>query len=1632
MKKIFFLTLLAGLMSSIMFAQTIQLIMSPNPSPYFSDWQNKTETARLIVNNTSQTSIDCKIKTQLFNGDDELVAETDFAKMPEHTLMAGISQFNAEDIYPLEAVKTYGNSFNSMSSTGRIPDGNYRICTDLVDPVKGTSLSTQSPQCKMFRIIAYQAPVLIVPREDQIIPQKETKGIVFRWTPVAPSPNYIVTYRLQVWEVLEGQTNVDALRNNWPIIEKDLRGILQTQWPVDFAPPEEGMHYVWTITPLDSEERNLVDGYGFADPFGFSIMTESSADPAILISVKLQQPPPNQLRLSDLSNFTLTNPTDKPIEVSLACKMTSQKPKPIVIIVVIILKQFTLPPGTTKITDDAFETGDIQFSTDEWRDAFNTTGNVPSGDYSLCVSVLDTLGTEIGKGCMEQKIEHSACDDFTVDFMVDRKIYTGDSGGVEEINITNRYKLAEAGKGPASFSINTMNDVLIAKADDAPKGWARTPSKFPPGSTSIKWTNNSGDIPQGETKFGSLLFTNVKSGSISLQYEWLGKDGKVICKDSAIRYDVGNAGTTQKLTLISPKNGESINGDNPIFSWLNSKVTNDREKYRLKIVELTADESPEEAMQHSESFFDVFFEMSIKEEVMYQYPESAPKLVEGRRYAWMVIYGDLQSKVGIFDRWGINTNRPRCLCGNWLPIEINKKNYDCGSRIAWKCNEPIVFSGTYQCNPNTEKCKAETSWEMIRNGQPVQSGSGLAVSYTPTANGFYILSLHANCNGVECEPCMYTFVVDDCAECDCGKWGNNQIQASINDLRQKPISCGQELSVDLNAHLSLTFPSFFCQPDSCKATYSWDLSEATNSVHLTGSSNPFHHNFNVPGNYTLSFNAYCAGEQICDSCVVFIHVAGEDCGCSDKWNPLIINKRIVDCGGKMAWKCNEAINFSSTYGCKPDNERCKAETSWEMSKDGSVIQSASGGAGSFTPASNGIYTLSLIASCNGIKCAPCMYTFVVENCSECDCNEKKWDVKQGVTYHTDDGGNSQSIECSGRLKNKIIAGSVSEYTATPYNCRRDKCTTEYTWEIINVSSGAVHSSGTALSFPIEFTAPSSTGDYQLVVSPVCGGTNCGSCGFYFSTSPCSQSALPAPTVNPGTGIQETQFTANWTAVAGATGYFLDVSTNPAFNGFVGAYHNLSVGAVNTTIISGLNCNSSYFYRIRAINECGVSANSNFMRVQTLLSSLSVTALAASGNHHANQFTANWNAVLAANYYIDVSTSPDFSTYISGYWNLSVGNVTSVIVSGLICNTTYYYRIRALSACGGQSENSNTISVRTILPLQAPPTAMAATQLSLGQFKANWTAVSGATAYFFDLSTDPGFTSFEYGINNADVGTSTQYILMGLQWCNTYYYRLRAVNECGSISINSNTVVINSSPPDPHGSWVQGPGDYSFKIGAFGTSAEINGCPGLTIPITIEVWGAGGGGGSGGRSIDGFDGSGGNGGGGGGGGGYASMTMNVVVPVTAGALKILYIHVGSGGIAGALDYNSGGTGGESNVKEQYNVYYAISANGGHGGQLAGNTYSLGGSGGSGSINNWSGSSGTNGGIVSDGCNGGAGGLGGAGGGPGRTGPTYFNEGGNGGHGGYLHHLINPTCTEHGQDFLLSPGAAGGNGRVKISW
>ena len=219
--------------------------------------------------------------------------------------------------------------------------------------------------------------------------------------------------------------------------------------------------------------------------------------------------------------------------------------------------------------------------------------------------------------------------------------------------------------------------------------------------------------------------------------------------------------------------------------------------------------------------------------------------------------------------------------------------------------------------------------------------------------------------------------------------------------------------------------------------------------------------------------------------------------------------------------------------------------------------------------------------------------------------------------------------------------------------------------------------------------------------------------------------VPVPSASGATTISSTGFTANWSAVTGATSYQLDVSAD-GFSTFIAGYNSKTV-ATTSDVVTGLTSGTASKYRVRAVNGGGATANSNVIDVTTIAAppvATAATAISTTG------FTANWNAVSgAASYLVDIS-SDNFVTFVTGY-NSKSERGTSDIVTGLALSTAYKYRVRAVNA-GGTSTNSNSIDVTTGI---ATPVTTAASAVTQTGFTANWNAATGATGYEVDVSTD---------------------------------------------------------------------------------------------------------------------------------------------------------------------------------------------------------------------------------------------------------------------------------------------------------
>jgi hypothetical protein len=218
------------------------LIIAPNPPGSLLNWSIKDLT--YIVSGSTGVAGQVLIKATLKAADGTVAATTDLAKARAITINPATGNvLYAADVIPLDVMIFTGKFKVSMDKSGKLPAGAYELCVQLVSP--GTFQRLSEERCRMFNIASFQLPIPMMPANETILDIEKAKAaITFRWTPVAPRPAEMLTYRVTVFEVLDYQTPMQALRSNQPLLTKEIIGTTQFIWQ-----PQLGMTMCCTGDP---------------------------------------------------------------------------------------------------------------------------------------------------------------------------------------------------------------------------------------------------------------------------------------------------------------------------------------------------------------------------------------------------------------------------------------------------------------------------------------------------------------------------------------------------------------------------------------------------------------------------------------------------------------------------------------------------------------------------------------------------------------------------------------------------------------------------------------------------------------------------------------------------------------------------------------------------------------------------------------------------------------------------------------------------------------------------------------------------------------------------------------------------------------------------------------------------------------------------------------------------------------------------------------------------------------------------------------------------------------------------------------------------------------------------------------
>jgi fibronectin type 3 domain-containing protein len=273
----------------------------------------------------------------------------------------------------------------------------------------------------------------------------------------------------------------------------------------------------------------------------------------------------------------------------------------------------------------------------------------------------------------------------------------------------------------------------------------------------------------------------------------------------------------------------------------------------------------------------------------------------------------------------------------------------------------------------------------------------------------------------------------------------------------------------------------------------------------------------------------------------------------------------------------------------------------------------------------------------------------------------------------------------------------------------------------------------------------------------------------------------APTGVTATAQSPSSIYISWTSVSGASEYRVYWANNSG-----GDYVYVATTYDTFYTDTGLSSNTTYYYKVSAVNDYGEGARSDYASATTFgtvpAAPTNVTATAQSSS----SISVSWNSVSGASeYYVYRSDNdgvyyyPVDSTYGDSYTDTELSS-----------NTTYYYKVSAGNDYG-ESAQSNYTSATTSGSVPAAPTNVTATAQSSNSIYISWTSVSGASEYrVYRADNDGGYYS------PVDLAYDTFYTNTGLSSNTTYYYKVSAINDYGEgAQSNYTSVTTFVSVPD---------------------------------------------------------------------------------------------------------------------------------------------------------------------------------------------------------------------------------------------
>jgi hypothetical protein len=269
------------LMQSVQAQITLNLALNSRPQPWLSDWVNPVNGQMIITYMPGPVLNDplIKIKTSLLDESGNVIGVSNINAARVYTLKAGVNQFTMADALQLQNLVLSGNAQNLLQRTGRLAAGQYQLMVELMNTMGDI---VRAKQTRPFYVVSYSLPILMFPANESKLDAHIAQNLItFRWTSLVPISQEPPQYRVQVFEILPGQTPMQAFRGNRPLLDEPApRGATQYIWHPNLPMLDTTANYkfIWTVQTLDIKGQPIpgtdMSIQGRSEPATFSIMNQ--------------------------------------------------------------------------------------------------------------------------------------------------------------------------------------------------------------------------------------------------------------------------------------------------------------------------------------------------------------------------------------------------------------------------------------------------------------------------------------------------------------------------------------------------------------------------------------------------------------------------------------------------------------------------------------------------------------------------------------------------------------------------------------------------------------------------------------------------------------------------------------------------------------------------------------------------------------------------------------------------------------------------------------------------------------------------------------------------------------------------------------------------------------------------------------------------------------------------------------------------------------------------------------------------------------------------------------------------------------------------------------------------------------